>query len=203
MDVFCQVTDKKPISFTDSLPQAGIDSMATVEFMELLGDELGPAAAKQLTPTLMYDYATTEALAEYLSRSVVSSNFVGSSLKTVPSIDSLKASIMDVFCQVTDKKPISFTDSLPQAGVDSMATVEFMELLGDKLGPAAAKQLTPTIMYDYATPEALAEYLSQSSDNSEEWSSEVSSDAGSLTLTLTSPPPSFGSCSTRSHLCSS
>ena len=140
---------------------AGLDSLGAVELRNSLESELGV----RLPGTLVFDYPTPAALAEYAAslqplgsqRSAHTGSATAGEAVAPHVADSAQRAAVEVAAVVLEVlgAPVAEEQPFMAAGLDSLGAVELRNSLEARLGV----QLPGTLVFDYPTPAALAAYL--------------------------------------------
>jgi len=145
----------KEVPVNEPLMAAGLDSLSSVEFRNTLEAKLG----MQLPSTLVFDYPSIAAIAQLVASSqqqketsVVGEQIVGPSAaelaaKVLPQVASVAQTILGA--------AVEASAPLMSAGLDSLSSVEFRNLLESKLG----LQLPSTLVFDYPSVNAIAQHV--------------------------------------------
>nr|BAU61515.1 actin related protein2 [Parachlorella kessleri] len=171
----------QPLAASQPLIEAGLDSLAAVELRNTLSTKFGV----ELSPTVVFDYPTSAALAEFLAAQVSEATDILTASQALlagqPSPGkqmartwsakqarsggmvsrvSLEAQISEIIQSVLGHA-VAGDQPLMEAGLDSLATVELRSTLSREFG----LDLPPTLLFDYPTVAGLATYLAGVTDN--------------------------------------
>ena len=155
--------------------RAGLDSLSMVEMRMGLQRELGEAL--RLSSTMLLDYPTPEALAQHIDAelfpkvqaapkvlAVGVSKFPKTpwvqrleSLDTETGIKVIREQIRTEAAHVGASTDFADEEEWGRAGLDSLSMVEMRMALQRELGEAL--RLSSTMLFDYPTPEALAQHI--------------------------------------------
>lgn len=130
------------------LMDAGIDSLLAANFVVELQHKTG----LQLSPTLLFDHVTAEAVAQHLTelRAATSMN----------AADALEI-VRSILCRLTSNEEVSPSMPLMDVGIDSLSAVQFVS----ELQLLTGLQLAPTLVFDHSTAEAVADHIVQLAGN--------------------------------------
>lgn len=135
--------------------EAGLDSLAVVE----LRSEISNTFGLELPVTTLFNYPTITALANFiaaqlesLSGMAVDADLATLELKVVDAI-AVEAEILRIVRGMVEME-ISSSQPLMEAGLDSLAAVEFLHELEKRF----EIDLPATVMFDYPTVAALAQH---------------------------------------------
>ena len=137
---------------------AGLDSVAAVELVSTLGQQLGT----EIEPTALFDYPTVGSLSKHLSAEMepVDVTIAPSSPATSTKP---RMKVVDVSSVVRKTVEELLGTVLPNdaplmgAGLDSLSAVDLVQTLGQRLGT----ELEPTALFDYPTIGSLSKYLDE------------------------------------------
>ena len=151
----------RDIDESETLMPAGIDSLATVE----LRNALSSAFRIELPATITFDHPTKSTLVSFIDGKLQqqgkknSQKERGNKSRQEPSISvsNIKSSIQTLLEDLLGIAPSSDQQPFMEAGLDSLGAVELRNAIGDSF--EFKQKLPATLIFDYPTIEALAQYI--------------------------------------------
>jgi len=136
---------------------AGLDSIAAVDLVLTLGQQLGT----EIEPTALFDYPTIGSLSKHLTADMepvditVAPPLAQTSTKPRSKVD--VASVVQTTVDELLGTMVPNDAPLMGAGLDSIAAVDLVSTLSQRLGT----ELEPTALFDYPTIGSLTKYLDE------------------------------------------
>jgi acyl carrier protein len=148
------------VGLGDPLMAAGLDSLSSVEFRNSLEQRIG----LELPSTLVFDYPTINAVSQFIvgQQAPQQSQPPVTAAAAAPSAAALAAHASNIQREVAAAlTSILGAEAAPEAplmaaGLDSLSSVEFRNVLETQLGV----ELPTTLIFDYPTLAAVATYIS-------------------------------------------